>query len=241
MKEKIVSKNLRVPSCAILGKGIWCPKHGFVGATMTCEGNEITFFRTDFLSIERIAWYFAEKFSDKDYHENVGKEVLESIEQNGGFFLSKHFLTNAPDGKVKSCEGTAITRVNFSEAKRLANSIEIPELQSDLMYGVIYDVLGSWLIETGTLTKEEWVNSPSDEEKQKELLTRDQRGWCLQELVGNIFQKEWTQEKYSSQSVVVREGVPFTDGEGNYPSRMRITASKDAETDAVIRALLYFK
>ena len=241
MKEKIVS-NLRVPSCAKIGKGIWCPKHGFVGATMTCEGNEITFFRTDFLDIERVAWYFEEKFSENDYHESVRDEVLESIKQNGGFFLSKYYLTNMPDGKVMSCEGEPITNVNYGDAKNLASNLDVPELKSDLMYGVIYDVLGKWLIDTGTLSKEEWINSPENETMQKALLRKDHGGWTLEELLGDIFKMEWTQEKYADKYVVVREGIPFTDGEGNYPSRMRITGTPEFKNSkAVIRALLYFK
>ena len=241
MKEKIVSKNLRVPSCATLGKGIWCSKHGLVAATMTCNGNEITYFRTDFLDLDRVAWYFAEKFSKDDYHETVKKEVLESIKQHGGFFLTRHYLTSGPDGKVMSCKGDPITNVNYGEAKNLVSNLDIPELKSDLMYGVIYDVLGKWLIETGTLTKEEWVSSPTDEAEQYALLTKDHGGWCLQELLGDIFKMEWTQEKYADKSVVAREGVPFTDGEGNYPSRMRLSYRPQYKnTKAVIRAFLYF-
>ena len=217
------------------------PKHGFVGAIMKCNGNEITYFRTNFLDFERVAWYFAEKFSDNDYHEEVQKEVLESIKENGGFFLSKHFLKTDHDGNVMSCDGETIRNVNFFEAKTLAECLNVPELKSALVYGVIYDVLGKWLIETGALTEEEWVNSPKTESEQQELLTRDCGGWSVKEILSNIFEKEWTQEKYSDKYVVTREGVPFTDGEGNYPSRMRITGSPECRSSkSVIRAFLYF-
>ena len=61
--------------------------------------------------------------------------------------------------------------------------------------------------------------TPSLREKSKEvqnaILDRDCGGWTIRELFGDIFKTEWTQEFYET-SAVTREGIPFTDGEGNY-------------------------
>ncbi len=242
MKENVVSKR-RMPACAKLEKVISCEKYGEIAAIFTWNGNQITFFRADFLEIKSVAWYFAEKFTEDCYHEELPYEVLESIRKNDGFFLSKNFLSFSKDGNVVSTEdGEPITHSNYDEAKLFAACLNVPELKSDLMYGVIYDVLGKWLIETGTLTKEEWINSPTTEEEQKQILERDCGGWNLEELLGNIFNMEWTQEYFSKDYVVAREGIPGTDGEGNYPSRMRYSYRKNMRNSkAKIRAFMYFE
>lgn len=241
MKENVVSMR-RIPDCANLEKVISCEKFGEIAATFTWNGNQITFFRADFLEIKRVAWYFAEKFTPECYHEELPIEVLESIRKNGGFFVSKNFLSFSKEGSVVSREnGEPITDLNFEEAKLFAECLNVPDLRSDLMYGTIYDVIGNWLIETGTLTEEEWTNSPTEKELQQEILKRDCGGWNLEELLGNIFDNEWTQEMFKNY-VVTREGVPFTDGEGEYPSRMRYSYQKEMRNhQAKIRAFMYFE
>ena len=233
---------VRVPEGTEITKVISCAKYGNVAITMQHNGNEITFFNTDFLNLDRVAWYDAIKFSNKDFHEEVPEKVLESIKRNGGFFLSKHFMTHMPGGKIMACEGLPIQKATFEEAKGFAQSIQIPLLKSDLMYGVIYDILGKWLIETETLTEEEWLYSPKSEEEKEKILTRDCGGWNLKELLGDIFVNEWTQERYGDRNyVVTRHGMPWFDGEGEYPARMRYTyADYISLSDTVIRAFMYY-
>lgn len=238
MKENIVS-NLRVPSCAKDVKGIWCGKHGFVASTMTCEGTHITFLRTDFLKFEREPWYCAERFSARDYHEEFPEEVMESIQKSGGFFITRDYLKDVSGERVVPCERRSYT--SYYCAKDITSKLNVQELKSDLMYGVIYDVLGKWLMETRALTKEEWLNSPKDEKLQKEILMRDQGGWNLKELFGDIFKNEWTQELFSEEYAVLRSGTPCSDGEGEYPSRMRLPYKKDTALEAFVRGFLYFE
>ncbi len=218
---------LRVPACAVIKRLISCPKYSFVAVTMEYLGREITFFRTDFLELERVAWDSAEIFSDTWFHEEVPEEVFESIRRNRGFFLTKDFLGEKGG--------------NYNEAVELTEKLNVPELKSTLPYGVIYDTLGKWLIETGFLTKEEWLCSPADESAQKEILNRDCGGATLNQLVGNIFEMEWTNEKYADK-VVAREGKPFSDGEGNYFARKRYIYNQDFRIPEVrARAFLYFE
>ena len=217
---------LRVPACAVIKKIISTPKNGIVGVTMEYLGREITFFRTDFLEFERVAWDDAEIFSDTWFHESVPEEVIESIRKNHGFFLTKDFLDEMGG--------------SYDEAVNTAEALKIPELKSTLPYGVVYDTLGKWLIETGFLTESEWLNSPQNISEQKEILNRDCGGATLSQLLGNIFEMEWTNEKFADK-VVAREGQPFSDGEGNYVARKRYIYSQDFRIpEARTRAFLYF-
>lgn len=218
---------LRVPACAVIKKIIFTPKHSIVAVIMEYLGREITFFRTDFLELKRVAWDSAEIFSETWFHEDVPEEVFESIRKNHGFFLTKEFLDENGG--------------SYNEAVELAEKLEIPDLESTLPYGVIYDTIGRWFIETGFLTKSEWLNSPQNEFAQKEILNRNCGGATLQQIIGNIFEMEWTNEKFADK-VVAREGQPFTDGEGNYFARKRYMYSKEFKIpDVRTRAFLYFK
>lgn len=225
MKKENVVSCLHLPASANVEKIISCPQYGEVAAVLDWNGMKLTFFRVDFLDFERVAWYFAEQFCDTWYHEDVPESVKKSVAENGGFFVSSHFVTPA--------------EVEYEEAMRLTSGLELPELKSALMYGVIYDVLGKWLLATGTLTEAEWLNSPTDKISQKQILTRDCGGWSVQELLGDIFQKEWTQEQFNGHYVVARAGQPDTDGEGQYPSRMRYAYAR-LSARAHARAFLYF-
>lgn len=225
MTEKRVFE-LRVPACAVIKKIISSPKHGIVGAMLEYLGREITFFRTDFLELERVAWDVSEKFSDTWFHEDVPKEVIESVRKNHGFFLTKEYL----DEKGGS----------YNEAVELAENLNIPELRATLPYGVIYDTLGVWLMENGFLSESEWLCSPQEKSAQKEILNRDCGGATLGQLLGNIFEMEWTNEKFADK-VVAREGQPFSDGEGNYFARKRYIYRQDFRIpEARTRAFLYF-
>lgn len=220
---------MRIPTCAVIEKIISVPKYGVVAATMKYLGTEITFFRTDFLKLERVAWDDAEIFSETWFHEEIPAEVLESVRNNHGFFLTRNFLE-----KTEGRSG------NYNDAVLLAEELEIPELKSTLPYGVIYDTLGMWLIETGFLTKDEWLFNPQDKKEQEKLLKRDCCGANISELLGDIFEMEWTNEKFADK-VVAREGKTFNDGEGNYVARKRYIYSQDFRIpEAKVRAFLYF-
>lgn len=222
---------LRVPACAVIEKIISSPKYGVVAATMKYLGREITFFRTDFLKLERVAWDAAEIFSETWFHEEVPAEVLESVRKNHGFFLTKDFLEKSENEKRGS---------NYEEAVQLAESLEIPELNATLPYGVIYDTLGKWLIETEFLSEQEWLFCPLNKKEQEKLLKRDCCGANISELLGDIFKMEWTNEKFANK-VVAREGQPFNDGESNYVARKRYIYSQDFRIpEAKARAFLYF-
>lgn len=233
---------LHVPSCAVIQKMIYCPKHGFVAATMTCGGNQLTFFRTDFLNLERVAWDCNEVLTGRGFHEDIPENVLESIKKNKGFFLSKNLLSVGSEGKAFSIDGaTPAANMLYDEAEKFVQSMEVPELESDVPYGAIYDTLGRWLIETGALTEKEWMWSPDSKEEQKAILERDCGGWKLADLMDNIFTTEWTKEWFI-ESHITRDGVPFSDGEANYPARKRYIYSKEFKhPDAKTRAFLYFK
>ena len=232
---------LRIPTCAVLKKRISSPEYGLVAATMTYNGDQLTFFRTDFLSLERVAWDQNEVLDRGDFHEEIPAEILESIRKNGGFFLSKNFLSKVSNGKAVADGSNPTKHLLYGEAEQIAKSMETSELGSDIPYGAIYDTLGRWLIATKVLSEDEWTWSPESKTEQKWLLNRDCGGWNLAELLGDIFTTEWTKEKYLNQAIT-REGTPFSDGEANYPARKRYTYGCEyRHPNAKVRAFLYFK
>lgn len=233
---------LRVPACAVIEKMIYSPKHGFVAATMNCDGNQLTFFRTDFLTLERVAWDCNEVLTGRGFHEEISEGILEAITKNGGFFISRNLLSVSNDGKAVSSGNEPASKMLYTEAEELSKSLNIPELESDIPFGAIYDTLGNWFIQTGAITEKEWIWSPESKEEQQMLMNRDCGGWNLADLIDDIFATEWTKESFLENSHITREGVPFSDGEANYPARKRYIYSEEfRHPKAKVRAFLYFK
>jgi hypothetical protein len=242
MIEKTVF-GMRVPACAKVESVKHCRELGIVAMTMDCNGNAVTFFRTDFLpELERVAWDDTEVLVGRGFHEEIPENVTKSIKNAGGIFIARDFVMANPEGtKALPSDGHVERRMNHEYAKSLAASLEVPEMDAALIYGAVYDMMGRWLIATGSLTEEEWVNSPKSKEAQNAILDRDCGEWTIRELFGNIFKTEWTQEFYEN-SAVTREGTPFSDGEGNYPARKRyMYPTWMHHPDAVARAMWSFK
>lgn len=242
MNEKTVF-GMRMPACAEVKSVKHYRDQGVVAMTMNCNGVAVTFFRTDFLpELKRVAWDDTEVLEGRGFHEEIPENVKESIKSAGGIFLARDFVMANPEGtKAVPSGGTVERRMNHDYAKELASSLEIPGMDACLVYGAVYDMMGQWLLATGSLTEEEWVNSPESKVVQNAILDRDCGGWTIRELFGNIFKTEWTQEKYE-ESAVTREGVPFNDGEAIYPARKRYTyPTWMHHPDAVARVMWSFK
>ena len=243
MKNEKTVFGMRVPACAKVKSVKRSQKLGIVAMTMNCCGNEVTFFRTDFLpELERVAWDDTEVLVGRGFHEEIPEFVKNSIKSAGGIFLARNFVMANPEGtRAMPSGGTAERRMSQQQANELASSLEIPGMEANLIYGAVYDAMGRWLIATESLTEDEWTQSPESKEAQKAILDRDCGGWTIRELFGNIFKTEWTLEKYET-SAVTRVGIPFTDGEGNYPARKRYTYPDWMHhPDAVARAMWSFK
>lgn len=234
---------MRVPACAKMESVKSCRDLGVVAMTMDCNGVAVTFFRTDFLpELKRVAWDDTEVLEGRGFHEEIPDNVLESIKNTGGIFIARDFVTANPEGTKAIPDGRTVERrMNYDYAKMLASSLDVPGMDAGLIYGAVYDMMGLWLIATGSLTEEEWVHSPESKTAQNAILDREYEGWTIRELFGNIFKTEWTQEKYE-EAGVTREGIPFTDGEGNYPARKRyMYPTWLHHPDAVARVMWSFK
>ena len=234
---------MRVPACAKIESVKSSRDLGIVAITMNCNGNAITFFRTDFLpELERVAWDENEVLVGGGFYEEIPEHVKESIKNTGGIFIARDFIMTNPEGtKAVPNGGSVERRMNQESAKELAASLEVPNMEASLIYGAVYDMLGRWLIATGSLTEAEWVNSPESKVAQNAILDRDCGEWTIRELFGDIFKTEWTQEFYENNPVT-REGIPFTDGEGNYPARKRyMYPIWMHHPEAVARAMWSFK
>lgn len=242
MSERIVFE-LHVPSCAKVKDVKLSPKLGFVAATMECEGFEVTFLRTDFLEFKSEAWDDAEKFSADQYSEVIPEVVTESIKKCRGVYVSRDFCMTTPDGKYWTpCKGKVVRGMSYCQAEFWAEFGDIPEMEPSLIYGTIYDMIGKWLIATESLSEEEWDNSTESAEEQERILNRDCGGWTIKELLGDIFQFEWTKERFDQKWPVARLGIPHTDGEGNYPARKRYAYRPSMyHSETVARRMWYFK
>lgn len=226
MKKEKTLFGLRVPECAEIKSVKKSRELGVVAMTMILNGNEVTFFRTDFLpEIKRIAWDENEKQEiGYGFYEEIPENLAKSIRITGGIFIARNFVMINPEKTKIVPKGIVARGMNYEEAQKMAASLYVPKMEATLIYGAIYDTLGRWLIATGSLSKEEWVNSPESEEEQSAILDRicgDSDGeWTIRELFGDIFKTEWTKEKYN-ESVITREGIPFSDGEVIYSARKR--------------------
>ena len=245
MNEELRTKTLRVPSCAKMLDVKFSPKHGFVAATFAANGYYVTFLRTEFLNepFKPVAWDYAEKFIPGWYTEVIPEQVEKSIKECGGIYVSRDFVQTIPgENKQVPSGGETVRGMSYCHAEMYVKMAEIPEMEPLMLPGAVYDLIGRWLIETGSLSAEEWTNSPSSVEEQNRILDRDCGGWTIRELMGDIFQLEWTSESYDQMMAVARSGIPRTDGERDYPSRKRYAWERGMFHDkAVVRRLWCFE
>lgn len=230
---------VRVPKDAVVRKIIFTGKQGFSAVVMDWKGIPITYLRTDFLGKpERVDWKTGE-LPIPAFYEEISEEILDSIQKNKGIFLSQNFLTTM--GLNVSLIVKEARSLSYEEAFELSAEFSEEEVTATIQFGAVYDLVGKWLIATGILTEEQWLKGPKNPEEKKHLLERDHGGWCLEELLGDVFQSEWTREMCGNYHVA-RSGIPHDDGETMVvQARERYGYNPDfTAADVKCRVMFYF-
>lgn len=192
------------------------------------------------------------EFSEKEYHEEVDQEILESIKKYGGLYVSSH-LASKENGKLVFKKGNMpLVNINQPDAKAAAEhySDGNDEIVSCLPSGAVYDTVFKWIIQNGEKTFDEVVNNSTSwgnyyntpNSPQNVTPTGSNKKWCVSniyDLAGNC--AEWTTELNDSSFVVLRGGFYLDDGD-NWPAAERGYNNPGNKYDCTsFRAVLYKK
>ncbi len=138
-----------------------------------------------------------------------------SVKKYGGFYISRYNISKSLAGKPQSIKGVMPwVSINFDDAKKIASTIENNEaVKSHLTFGVEYDSVLAWFIETDVKTFAEiakdstkWGNQWNTENSPHKLVeTGSREEWCannIYDFAGNVY--EWTQDMNESSYLVIR-------------------------------------
>ena len=217
-------------------KTIKHPMFGNTAFLMQYKGNLFTFFRTSFLKANGTldGVNFDSQFGRRKWnnqplgYEIIPERYVESVRRNGGFLASTYLLSeDTKTGILLSKKGKMpTTNQMYDELLVPCRNFAIKEsmFDSELQYGACYDTIGEWLIETGTITEEEWCkNSTSlgnyynSKKSYREVCPNGYRkewmlGGVVDNLAGNV--SEWTQEQDGTTVTrrIIRGGCHINNG-----------------------------
>lgn len=215
-------------------KTIKHPMFGNTAFLMQYKGNLFTFFRTSFLKangtldgVNFDSQFGRRKWNDKPLgYEYIPKKYIDSVTQNGGFLVSTYLLSEDLNTGffVSKKRKIPATNLMYHEIAAPCKSFAINEsgFDSELQYGACYDTIGEWLIETGSITMEEWCkNSTSlgnyynSNKSYREVCPNGYRkewmlGGVIDNLAGNV--SELTQEQNGATRRIIRGGCFLNNG-----------------------------
>lgn len=171
-------------------------------------------------------------FTKHGYHEYSQNfmQQYKSIEKYGGFYLSKYIVSldlNTGNPTLRRGKKNIIPMINlsFHQAMKIAQNMEKSEtVHTHIPYGVEYDSVLEWLLESGIKTPREiledsssWGNYKDAEESPQKLKKTGSREnlWSamgIADLAGNT--GEWTQERHGELGIqgVIRGGDCYQRG-----------------------------
>lgn len=174
------------------------------------------------LKFGRRNWYNYD-FSEKGWHENVPKHIVESINEWGGFYFSCCTASLEKNAVVFKKGYNPLVEMSYDQALDYESSFKTStdEIEHQLAYGAAYDSIIQWIIQKGTKKAKDLLDDSSEfgnyannekyhrKNKAVELLpTGSNEDWCIHniyDLAGNT--EEFTQEKYGDNNrVVLRSG-----------------------------------
>lgn len=216
-----------IERCSDGSQFVWVPV-GMLDSDGTLDGDRYSekFGRRNYLR-EEFGYRYAEAtFSEEEFHEELGEELLEqleSVKKYGGFYISRFNISKNSSEKPLSVRGAKPwIPYDFDEAKKMAAVMEnSDEVKSHLTFGAEYDSVLAWFIKSNARTYDEIINKPeewgyyckqsrywSDFWKDYKytnvevVKTGSCEKWCtnnIYDFSGNV--AEWTQEVYGEPQV----------------------------------------
>ena len=191
-------------------------------------------------------------FSEREYHEEIDEEVIESIKKYGGFYFSRYHASREKDKLVFKKGNMPWVNINYHDAEALAANYArgSKDVISQITSGAAFDTVLRWIIKSRAKTFKQvahdstsWGNYKNTAEScHKVMHTGSNEYWCangIYDLAGNV--EEWTSEKFAKSLRVARGGFykgggefwPAADRSHNSPNDYCISTS--------FRAMLYLK
>lgn len=172
-------------------------------------------------------WYAESGFSNSNDYETFKNKVLNSIKQNGGFYIARY---EAVKGSETSDSYTAKSIANATpktvstvgearKYKKLSEEDSSITYETDLMFGFQWDLVCKFLEESGNLTKDEILNDVENlgNYTTTSTLTTGQKEIAnIYDLAGNV--AEFTYEAYNKSSATYRGGSAYGE-DGSLASR----------------------
>ena len=164
--------------------------------------------------------------------------VYESIKKYDGFYIGRYEITGTTTTPTVQRDKAVLTNQTWYGLKKACNDIvSTNEVQSIMIYGNMWDETMQWLVDTGTKTEAEIINSSTWGNYNNSSGNAAISGagslqnsgysdyWCannVYDLAGNCY--DWTQEAYNTNNRVLRGGYYDFSGSSR-PAPARITNS----------------
>lgn len=180
-------------------------------------------------------------------------EIKSKIASRGGFYVARYEMCgNTADSKFSVANKPVMGTYSYNAAKNLATSLypDKTQIQTDLMYGEVFDRILSYIGEDGTdvISGTNWGNTLPDSGTSQIRSTAYNAQWCrknIYDICGNAW--EWTQDggtKEGYGEIRVHRGGWYGQNISTYGvSTRRVTNAINTVMgpEASFRVMLYFK
>lgn len=194
--------------------------------------------------------YRNDEFSQREFHEDMDKKQLKSVQKYGGFYISRYTISKSQNGNPASVKGAMPwTNIDFTDAVEESKKFGQGIVKSHLWYGAECDSVLEWIKETGKSHKEiaedstSWGNYCNCENSHWVVV---ETGSCAEwyanniaDLAGNVW--EWTQERNNSSYRVLRCGSCYSYGDDSPVAYRDFSDTYSDYSEVGFRVALYIE